>query len=318
MGKEGFIGSDGPEGEDIVLAEAAVAEARKLMETGVCDVLILDEVLAVGDIFFKQKCYARLDKLIAEGTTILLVTHSMVVIRQFCNRVLVLDKGRQFYYGEPVEGIRRYSQIKGIRVANLAMASPDDEVSIPTLLSHNEFSWPADEVFMPAQCPESDQARLVRFAVCNEKGDVCTDFIQGEQIYLYGEFQLKQAIGIPIPRIMITNQFNVLVHAKSPLHYKRNLPTQVHQGDYIRFYRKMALYLAPGEYVFGFVLKTIRPKEHVCLDADLFSRPKIPLWQDYKVGSFSIMPRPGEWLPKSHGGICDLPGDCDFQLVPNL
>lgn len=81
-----------------------------------CDVLMLDEVLAVGDIFFKQMCYAPIEELIAKGTTILLVTHSTVAVRQFCDHVIVLDKGRKFYYGEPIEGIQMYSQIKGDRL----------------------------------------------------------------------------------------------------------------------------------------------------------------------------------------------------------
>ena len=61
-----------------------------------CDILILDEVLAVGDIFFKQKCYARLEELIARETAVILVTHSTGVVRRYCKEVIVLNKGSIF------------------------------------------------------------------------------------------------------------------------------------------------------------------------------------------------------------------------------
>ena len=77
-----------------------------------CDVLILDEALAVGDIFFRQKCYARLEKLIAENMTIILVTHALDAIQHYCNSVIVLDKGQKIYQGKAGEAIRRFRQIR--------------------------------------------------------------------------------------------------------------------------------------------------------------------------------------------------------------
>ena len=55
-------------------------------------VVIIDEALAVGDVFFRQKCYARLEQLRNSGTAILLVSHSMTDIEQYCERALLLNK----------------------------------------------------------------------------------------------------------------------------------------------------------------------------------------------------------------------------------
>ena len=75
------------------------------------DLLLIDEVLAVGDARFQQKCYQRLRELRDGGTTILLVTHVMHAVTALCDRVLVLDHGRLVYDGDPGRGIDRYYQL---------------------------------------------------------------------------------------------------------------------------------------------------------------------------------------------------------------
>ncbi len=82
------------------------------------DVLILDEVLAVGDIFFKQKCFARLAELLQQNTSIILVTHSMGIVQRYCERVILLNAGEKLYDGEPAEAIRQYLQLKGEKRAD--------------------------------------------------------------------------------------------------------------------------------------------------------------------------------------------------------
>lgn len=58
------------------------------------DILIVDEVLAVGDARFKEKCRKRIEGMIAEGTTVLLVTHDLNTVRQICNRAVWFGKGQ--------------------------------------------------------------------------------------------------------------------------------------------------------------------------------------------------------------------------------
>ena len=56
-------------------------------------ILLVDEVLAVGDKAFREKCYKRIDELLAEGRTLFFVSHSERDLRRFCTRGLYLDKG---------------------------------------------------------------------------------------------------------------------------------------------------------------------------------------------------------------------------------
>jgi lipopolysaccharide transport system ATP-binding protein len=75
------------------------------------DIMLIDEVLAVGDARFQQKCYRRLAELRERGTTILLVTHVLHGLTAICDRVLVLDHGQLVFDGDPARGIDRYYQL---------------------------------------------------------------------------------------------------------------------------------------------------------------------------------------------------------------
>jgi len=72
------------------------------------DVLVVDEVLAVGDIGFRARCVERMKALRSQGRTILFVSHHGPQVRSVCDRVLYLLHGRNVFDGDPVEGTRRY------------------------------------------------------------------------------------------------------------------------------------------------------------------------------------------------------------------
>lgn len=73
------------------------------------EIMIMDEVLAVGDMAFQKKCLAKMNEVSRnEGRTILYVSHNMSTIRNLCNRCVVLDHGKVVFDGEVEEGIRLY------------------------------------------------------------------------------------------------------------------------------------------------------------------------------------------------------------------
>ena len=65
------------------------------------DILLIDEVLAVGDAAFQQKCFDEFNRLRDEGKTIVLVTHDMGAVRRFCHRAMLMDRGRVVELGDP-------------------------------------------------------------------------------------------------------------------------------------------------------------------------------------------------------------------------
>lgn len=73
------------------------------------DVLIVDEALSVGDIFFQNKCFRRIEQLKENGVTILYVSHDLASVKEMCDRVLWLEKGNVKMFGDCVEVCNEYS-----------------------------------------------------------------------------------------------------------------------------------------------------------------------------------------------------------------
>lgn len=68
----------------------------------------MDEILAVGDFLFQQKCEQRIQEMMSGGTTVLIVSHSIEQIERLCNRVMWLEKGRVKMIGETAEVCEAY------------------------------------------------------------------------------------------------------------------------------------------------------------------------------------------------------------------
>jgi ABC-type polysaccharide/polyol phosphate transport system ATPase subunit len=75
------------------------------------DVLLIDEVLAVGDAAFQHKCYAEFERLRDEGRTIVFVTHDMHAVNRFCHRALLLERGRVIAIGDPKHVTGQYMAV---------------------------------------------------------------------------------------------------------------------------------------------------------------------------------------------------------------
>jgi ABC-2 type transport system ATP-binding protein len=73
------------------------------------DILLIDEILAVGDAAFQQKCSARLQQIQQNGTALLIVSHTLSVLSTLCNRVIWLDQGCVMAEGHPIEVLQQYS-----------------------------------------------------------------------------------------------------------------------------------------------------------------------------------------------------------------
>jgi lipopolysaccharide transport system ATP-binding protein len=81
------------------------------------DVLLIDEVLAVGDEAFQRKCLRQIASRIEQGATVVLVSHAPGTIERACRRVVVLDAGRVVFDGPTAEGLRLYHRLLGLEEA---------------------------------------------------------------------------------------------------------------------------------------------------------------------------------------------------------
>jgi hypothetical protein len=92
------------------------------------EILLIDEVLAVGDARFQQKCFDEFQRLKREGRTILFVTHDMSAVERFCDRAMLLDKGKMVGLGEPAVIARRYNELNfGRAIHELTEAPPQED-----------------------------------------------------------------------------------------------------------------------------------------------------------------------------------------------
>lgn len=121
------------------------------------DILLIDEVLAVGDINFQKKCLAKLDEFKAKGKTMLIISHDIGVIQRISDRVMVLDAGRIYDLGEPGSMVDKYEVLsvptaewgnKAIRFKKVILKNSDGEAT-DTIKSgatlHIEVSYEVSE-----------------------------------------------------------------------------------------------------------------------------------------------------------------------------
>ena len=94
------------------------------------DILIVDEVLSVGDMAFQLKCFKKFEQFKKQGKTILFVTHSITDILRNCTRTIIIDSGKKIFDGDVKEGVERYKKI---------IVGLDPKQSKEGLLSDNEL-----------------------------------------------------------------------------------------------------------------------------------------------------------------------------------
>jgi ABC-2 type transport system ATP-binding protein len=87
------------------------------------DILLVDEVLAVGDESFQRQCLDKIREFQEQGRTIILVTHGLANVMEFCDRVVLLDHGNLVFDGDPIEGVGKFRDLlEERRVAAFTLA----------------------------------------------------------------------------------------------------------------------------------------------------------------------------------------------------
>jgi ABC-type polysaccharide/polyol phosphate transport system ATPase subunit/ABC-type polysaccharide/polyol phosphate export permease len=120
------------------------------------EVLLFDEVLAVGDEVFRRKCTDTFERLIERGHTIVYVTHGLETVRQFADRVLLLERGRPVSLGEPDEVIEEYQRRN--REHELA------EARRPAPATRTPAARHGDDLILPPLAGNGRPSRWRRFA----------------------------------------------------------------------------------------------------------------------------------------------------------
>jgi teichoic acid transport system ATP-binding protein len=105
------------------------------------DVFLIDEALAVGDILFQSKCYAKLREFKKRGTTVVFVTHSLDLVISHCIRALLLENGKLIGEGIPKSVVDRYNKSVTMKVALKNGLSGDNLLEINSSCPSRDIAW---------------------------------------------------------------------------------------------------------------------------------------------------------------------------------
>ncbi len=171
------------------------------------EILIVDEALAVGDMFFQAKCMAHMRKMQARGTTILFVSHSPESIKQMCDRGILLDNGKVLLDSDTLHVTERYFnlQLSGHSVSRSNEQSPSQTPALP--LQDTRSSGAADTSMPPLEAGldqfrkragfervSSGEAAIFNVQLVNSAGHLRNAFDYGEAVTLRVIFRLEHPI----------------------------------------------------------------------------------------------------------------------------
>lgn len=229
-------------------------------------IVIIDEALAVGDIFFRQKCYARLDELKNSGAAILLVSHAMPEIEEFCQRAILLDHGKTQMIGTSSEAAKHYYLLNQGSIDKSVSKLPPITSSTP-LLSNNgipeNLDYPPSHLFMNLEnrIQTKDGSGLcLRVMLANEAGEPCNSFMQGDLAIIFYEFSVLKDLEVPICGIVIKNDRNIIVHGKNSWQFDNEVPEGLKPGMVIKCRHELRLNIGIGAYSFEIGMASVPQK----------------------------------------------------------
>jgi len=185
------------------------------------DILLVDEVLAVGDAAFAQKCFDVFTRMRDEGRTIVFVTHDMASLNRFCHRALLLEKGNVVHLGEPHEVADRYLEINFGRDPEAAGAAEDRG--------------------------GDGEARVLEAWIEDEHGVRQTSLPQGQQITLRALVNFTVDVEDPVASLYVLNEDHVAVVVATTAQ-ENERSGRYAAGENAQFSFSFENVLAPGRY----------------------------------------------------------------------
>lgn len=240
------------------------------------EILIVDEALSVGDVFFQSKCYRRMDEIRKNGTTIVMVTHDMGSIIKYCDKVILLNKGEFVAEGAPGKMVDLYKKI----LANQLDSLQDD------LESMNDFSGNTTEV--EREFPESGgqalkpgklmkdmltinvkrteygdgRAEIFDMGLFDERGNLTNLLLKGEMFTIKERIRFQEEIQAPIFTYTIKDKMGTDLTGTNTL-FEGTEVKPVKNGDIYEVSFKQKMTLQGGEYLLSMSCTGFENGEHV-------------------------------------------------------
>ena len=174
------------------------------------EILIVDEALSVGDVFFQLKCFKKFEEFKEQGKTILFVSHDLSSIERYCDKVILLDHGKTVAEGKPIDIINKYKKITtGMTVEEVekqekekkdkASKTKDKKKKSNVSLPDSSDLWKASLDLNPNLDEYGDMAaKIVDIGVFDDEGNITTTLIKGNTFTLKSKVEFYTDIEDPI------------------------------------------------------------------------------------------------------------------------
>ena len=173
------------------------------------DILIVDEVLSVGDMAFQLKCFKKFEQFKNSGKTIIFVTHNVNDVLTNCNRAIILENGRKTFDGTVKDGVNRYkkiivglSQENGEEKTELELENVDSEESnevIEKVKVDNKEVWKEKFNQNPNMIEYGNKdAEVIDYGVFDNEGNAINIFDNGDTITIKSKVKFNKDVKDPI------------------------------------------------------------------------------------------------------------------------
>ncbi|MFR5600893.1 MAG: ABC transporter ATP-binding protein [Lachnospiraceae bacterium] len=239
------------------------------------EILIVDEALSVGDVFFQSKCYRRMAEIREKGTTILMVTHDMGSIIKYCDRVVLLNKGSFVAEGDPGHMVDLYKKILANQMESLQEELERDRKKAEEPM--NDFS--GDQTERPDHShgnglmkdsltinPErteygNGKAEIFDLGLIDQRGNITNLLLKGEEFTIRERIRFFDEIQAPIFTYTIKDKKGTELSGTNTL-FEGTEIQPVKKGDVyeVNFTQKMTL--QGGEYLLSMSCTGFENGEH--------------------------------------------------------
>ena len=211
------------------------------------DILIVDEVLSVGDMAFQLKCFKKFEQFKEEGKTILFVTHNIADVLKNCTRTIILQNGEKIFDGSVKEGVELYKKI--ITGNAPKKDNADNSIFIKKQVGK---SWKSHFNENPNVIEYGNlKAKVIDYGVFDED-DEYLQIIDNEKIIkLKSKIEFYEEVDNPIFTMTIKD-FNGIEIAGTNTMFEKIYPGKFKKGDIVEVEFKQKLPIAPGKYTVSF------------------------------------------------------------------
>lgn len=162
------------------------------------EILIVDEALSVGDVFFQVKCYHKFEEFKKMGKTILFVSHDLGSISKYCDRVVLLNKGQKIAEGRPKKIVDMYKQILVNQEAEHDIKQEGDTAE-KMATSASADTWKSQLDLNPNLLEYGERfAEIVDFALIDDQGNISNNIVKGTDFSIRMKVHFNRDLQDPI------------------------------------------------------------------------------------------------------------------------